>query len=218
MKMLVVFEKTPRLRHIGHLDLLRTIQRSLRRSGLPIKYSQGYNPHMLMSFAAPLSLGHAALREVMEVPLEESVPEERFRLALQACLPEDIILRDTRAVEDDHKSPMALLTAARYRIRFPEDPVPSQAEIDAFLSRETIPVMKKTKTKEQIVDIKPMIHELAVRDDAVYATLSLTEAASCKPELLLSAFYGDRGVPRVLVTRLCLFGEAGGCLVPLEML
>ena len=218
MKMLVVFEKTPRLRHIGHLDLMRAIQRSLRRSGLPIRYSQGFNPHMLMSFAAPLALGHAALREVMEVPLFENVPEERFRLALQASLPDDIIVRGARAVADEHKSPMALLTAARYRLELPDDPVPGQEEIDAFLARDTIPVMKKTKTREQIVDIKPMIHEMAVRDGMLYATLALTEAASCKPELLMSAFYGERPVPRVVVTRLCLFGEAGGCLVPLETL
>ena len=154
----------------------------------------------------------------MEVPLFENVPEERFRLALQASLPEDIIVRAARAVADEHKSPMALLTAARYRLELPEDPAPGQEEIDAFLSQDTIPVMKKTKTKEQIVDIKPMIHEMTVRDGMLYATLALTEAASCKPELLMSAFYGERPVPRALVTRLCLFGEAGGCLVPLEML
>ena len=77
MKMLVVFEKTPRLRHIGHLDLMRAIQRSLRRSGLPIRYSQGFNPHMLMSFAAPLALGHAALALVRGRAARRSGPGER---------------------------------------------------------------------------------------------------------------------------------------------
>ena len=66
MKMIVVFEKTPRLRMIGHLDLMRAMQRALRRSDLPLRYSQGFNPHILLSFAAPLSLGMAGKREVME--------------------------------------------------------------------------------------------------------------------------------------------------------
>ncbi|MBR6754287.1 MAG: TIGR03936 family radical SAM-associated protein, partial [Clostridia bacterium] len=57
MKMLVIFEKSERLRHIGHLDLMRAMQRALRRSGLPIAFSQGFNPHVLLNFAAPLSVG-----------------------------------------------------------------------------------------------------------------------------------------------------------------
>ncbi len=220
MKMLAVFEKGPRLRHIGHLDLMRAFQRALRRSGLPIRYSQGFNPHVILGFAAPLSLGHAGLREIMEVPLMENMPEERFRLAMNAVLPEDIRIVSARAAEDDHKSPMALLTAARYRLDFPDGGAPSPEEIAGFLSQNRIPVIKKTKTKEAEVDIKPMIHELDMKDGAVYTTLSLSESASCKADLMLSALYAFAGrpTPRTLVTRLCLFGEKDGCLVPLEML
>ena len=78
MKMLVVFEKFPRIRHIGHLDLMRAMQRALRRSDLPVKFSQGFNPHMLLTFAAPLSVGMAGNREIMEVPLAAAVTEEAF--------------------------------------------------------------------------------------------------------------------------------------------
>ena len=220
MKMLAVFEKGPRLRHIGHLDLMRAFQRALRRTNLPIKYSQGFNPHVLLGFAAPLSLGHAALREVAEVPLSEPLPEEKFRLALSAALPEDIRIVSARAVEDDHKSPMALLCAARYRVDFPEGGVPDAEMIAGFLQKSEIMVLKKTKTREAMVDIKPMIHELNRIGDQLFMTLSLTEKASCKAEQLLSALYEGAGAacPRVLITRLCLFGEENGCLVPLEAL
>ena len=57
MRMMVVFEKGETLRYIGHLDLMRAMQRALRRSGLPIRYSNGFNPHIRLSFAAPLSVG-----------------------------------------------------------------------------------------------------------------------------------------------------------------
>ena len=57
MKMLVVFEKMGAHRFLGHLDLQRAMQRALRRSGLPVTYSQGFNPHLQLSFAAPLSVG-----------------------------------------------------------------------------------------------------------------------------------------------------------------
>ena len=76
--MMVVFEKGEALRHIGHLDLMRTMQRALRRSNLPIKYSNGFNPHIRLSFAAPLSVGVIGLRELMEVPLEDGVTVQRM--------------------------------------------------------------------------------------------------------------------------------------------
>ena len=81
MKLIVVFEKTPRLRHIGHLDLMRAMQRALRRSGLPLRYSQGFNPHILLTFAAPLSVGMPGKREIMEV-LDE-VKDMNYRLILE---------------------------------------------------------------------------------------------------------------------------------------
>ena len=220
MKMLTVFEKGPRLRHIGHLDLMRAFQRALRRSGLPIKYSQGFNPHVILGFAAPLSLGHAALREVAEVPLTAALPEEKYRLMLNAALPEDIRIISARAVEDEHKSPMALLAAARYRVDFPEGGAPGSAQIADFLRKDEIRILKKTKTKEAEVDIKPMIHELNESGGQLFMTLSLTEKASCKAEQLLGALYENMGspCPRVMVTRLCLFGEENGGLVPLEAL
>ncbi len=218
MKMLTVFEKGARLRHIGHLDLMRAMQRSLRRSGLPIRYSQGFNPHMLLTFAAPLALGHTGLREMMETPLAEPVREEDFLRILTASLPEDIRPVNAKAVEDTHKSPMALLRAARYQICFPEGNAPAPEALEAFLQRQEIPMLKKTKSGEKTVDLKPMIHECAVHDGKLFATLALTEGASCKPELLLDALYSPLPRPRVLVTRLCLFGEEDGCLVPLEML
>ena len=70
--MIVVFEKGFALRHIGHLDLMRTIQRALRRTTLPIRYSNGFNPHIQLSFAAPLSVGVVGMREVMDVPMTKN--------------------------------------------------------------------------------------------------------------------------------------------------
>ena len=90
MKMLVVFEKKERLRHVGHLDLMRAMQRALRRSGVPIAFSQGFNPHLLVTFAAPLSVGMPGLREVMEVPLSAEISEEEFKEKLRAALPPEL--------------------------------------------------------------------------------------------------------------------------------
>ena len=73
MRMLAVFEKGERIRHIGHLDIQRSVQRGLRRSGLPVAYSNGFNPHILITFASALSTGACGRREIMDVTMAEEV-------------------------------------------------------------------------------------------------------------------------------------------------
>ena len=86
--MLVVFEKRERLRHMGHLDLQRAMHRALRRSGLPIKYSQGVHPHGLVSFDWALSVGVPSRAEVMDVSLTEPVDPSACLWQLNRALPE----------------------------------------------------------------------------------------------------------------------------------
>ena len=78
MRMLAVFEKGERIRHIGHLDIQRSVQRGLRRSGLPVAYSNGFSPHILVTFASALSTGACGKREIMDVTMAEDVDEQEF--------------------------------------------------------------------------------------------------------------------------------------------
>ena len=65
MRIIAVFEKSSRIRHIGHLDIQRAFQRGLRRSGLPVAYSNGFNPHILITFASALSTGACGIKEIL---------------------------------------------------------------------------------------------------------------------------------------------------------
>ena len=78
MRILAVFEKGERIRHIGHLDIQRSMQRGLRRSGLPVAYSNGFNPHILITFASALSTGACGLREIMDVTMAEPTDAQVF--------------------------------------------------------------------------------------------------------------------------------------------
>lgn len=219
MKMLVVFEKTHRLRHIGHLDLMRTMQRALRRSDLPIRYSQGFNPHILLTFAAPLSVGMSGLREIMEVPVEGNMSAEVFFEKLSAALPPDLIIRSVRTVEDNHPASMAALQAARFECIFDEDASALEENVEKFLAQQEIMVMRKTKSGEKLSDIRPMIYELKFANHKLYMTLAISEKATCKPDLLFSALCNFAGIdekPHCTITRLQLFGARGEQLLPLE--
>ncbi len=220
MKMIVVFEKSPRLRHIGHLDLMRAMQRALRRSGLPLCYSQGFNPHILLSFASPLSVGMPGKREIMEVPIQGEMTQEAFLAKLSPALPPDLPCLQARPVDDRHPAPMALLAAAEYEAKLEEtSPALAQA-VDDFLAQKEIPAMRKTKTGVKPCDIRPMIYALSLRDGVLRMTLALCEKATCKPDLLLSSLFEFAHLerPRALITRIRLLGEKDGALVPLETL
>lgn len=220
MKMIAVFEKAPRLRLIGHLDLMRAMQRALRRSGLPLRYSQGFNPHILLTFAAPLSVGMPGQREIMEVPLEGQVSAEEFMRKLSAALPPDLPLLSARPVEDRHPAPMALLAAALYEAKLEAVPEGLTGAVGRFLQQEAIPVMRKTKSGLRPADIRPMIYDLRLAGDTLHMALALSEKATCKPDLLLQTLFDFAGVerPAARITRTQLLGEADGVLTPLENL
>ena len=218
MKMIVVFEKPPRLRHIGHLDLMRAMQRALRRSGLPLRYSQGFNPHILLTFAAPLSVGMPGKREIMEVPIEGEMTEEAFLEKLRPALPPELPCLAARAVDDRHPAPMAQLAAAMYEAMLDEVPDGLAEAIPAFLAQDNIPAIRKTKTGMKPCDIRPMIYGLSLCGRALSMTLALCEKATCKPELLLSTLFEFAKLerPHMIVTRTQMFGEKDGVLLPLE--
>jgi len=220
MKMIVVFEKAPRLRHIGHLDLMRAMQRALRRSGLPLCYSQGFNPHILLSFAAPLSVGMPGRREIMEVPLAEEMTAEAFLQKLSSALPPDLPCLEAHPVDDRHPAPMALLSAAVYEAEMETAPEGLSAAMEKYLAQKEIPAVRKTKSGLKSCDLRPMIYDLSLTGGVLRMTLALCEKATCKPDLLLDSLFAFSGLPRprALITRTALLGEKDGALVPLEAL
>lgn len=67
--MIAEFEKMGRMSWFSHLDLQSTMQRALRRAGLPVRYSQGFNPHVNLSFATALPVGCQSRCEILDVEL-----------------------------------------------------------------------------------------------------------------------------------------------------
>ena len=224
MRMLAVFEKGERIRHIGHLDIQRSVQRGLRRSGLPVAYSQGYNPHILITFASALSTGACGKREIMDVTMAEDVEAGEFLARMNRAMPPEMQLSEARTIDNHHPSLMGALSAAEYDLTI-RDEAAGKALADAIpdmMRKDSIPAMRKTKTKLAEVDIKPLILALSGEGNHIRATLVLTEKESCKPQMLLEALKAQAGITgevRMLVTRERLLGtDSEGRLVPLEKL
>ena len=88
----VFFKKKGDARYISHLDLSRFMQRSLKRSGLPLWHTEGFNPHPYVTFALPLSVGQAGERETMDFRLTTPVPFEEIKKKLSDCMPKDLVI------------------------------------------------------------------------------------------------------------------------------
>ena len=226
MRILAVFEKGERIRHIGHLDIQRSVQRGLRRSGLPVAYSKGFNPHILITFASALSTGACGTREIMDVTMADGaeISETEFLEKMNKAMPPEMRLKEARSVDMKHPALMASLQAAAYDLLIRDA---EQAEkiiriIPTMMERESIPAIRKTKTTMKETDIKPLIFSLKGEGQHVLATLVLTEREACKPGMLMEALCREAGITdevRILITRTALLGRnEAGDLAPLETL
>ncbi len=215
MKLLIRFGKNARLRFISHLDLQRFFQRALNRSGLPIAYSQGFNPHAVMAFSSALALGWTSKYEVLDIKLAAPVGLDAAKAAMTSALPADLPVLEARLVEDNHPAMMHLVQYSEYLIE--KSGVTSEM-LDAFLSAQTVRAIRKTKSGEREIDIRPLADEVRLDGDVLFARLMLTEKDTLKPDLLIAALANEVGED-TRIHRLSLLGRApDGTLVPIMRL
>lgn len=114
-KIINKYSKTGNLKYISHLDVLRFIQRAVKRAGINAKYSEGFNPHMKTSFGFPLSLGTESVGEYFEIELNEDVSPDDFVKRMNAVMPKEMqILKSSYS--DESQSLMARSAYAEYII------------------------------------------------------------------------------------------------------
>jgi len=171
MKVRIRFAKAGILKYIGHLDTLRFFQKALRRSGLPVRLSEGFHPHQLTTFAQPLGVGITSEGEYFDLELTEDVPCEEILERLNRQMPEDVSILSVHALPDKSKNAMASVCAAKYFVFFKElnaSVIPDMdfwnQKIQEFLNRDEIPAEKKTKKSTRTIDLKPLVYEFSCRE------------------------------------------------------
>lgn len=151
------FEKSGRAVFISHLDLVRTMQRAVKRSGLPVWYTQGFNPRIYLNFPLALSLGVVGKREYMDFAVTEEVDLESAKEVLDRSMPEGLkILGIDKPVHENKE-----IAFAEYIIKFTGGTSGEEmrSELEKMMSAETIEVDKHSKSKGTIkIDIKPHIN------------------------------------------------------------
>lgn len=199
MKVRIKFSKQGVMKFIGHLDIMRYFQKAIRRAKIPIVFTEGFSPHMIMSFASPLGVGLTSSGEYMDIEVSTEIPSEEAVRRLNAVMVEGIQVLSYRRIEDGKAGKaMSLVAAADYTLGFRSGHEPAQEwknRIDAFMAQSSINILKKTKKSEKEVDIKPMIYEMRMADnDRVFMQLAAGSAANLKPELVMEAFANYLGI------------------------
>ncbi|WP_426348955.1 TIGR03936 family radical SAM-associated protein [Alloiococcus sp. CFN-8] len=192
VRYLIKFTKGAELKFLAHLDLMRTIQRVVRRTGLSAAYSKGFNPHMALSIAQPLPVGVYSLGDYLDVELMEEVEEERLiKLLNENSLPGIIFKSAVKVPEGEGKKipqGMALLDAARYTLKLRYKGEEIVSELSTLMDKSELITEKKSKKGTKEVDIKPMIKDIKywIKDDylVINALLSCGSRENLSPELL----------------------------------
>jgi radical SAM-linked protein len=216
MRIGIEFSKTGMAKYISHLDLQRAFSRAIRRSNLPVKLSQGFNPHYVMSFASALALGIKSECECVEMALSEEVDTKVFLFALSNALPPGIEAKSAVRLAEGAPKLMAAVREAQYSVVFADvDMDMINAAVCDIMSQSEIIATKKAKGKIKQFDMRAMIVSLEVDHDKLVMRLVAAPLGSLKPEFVLAELKKRVGELSASVTRTKLLAHSGGKAIDL---
>lgn len=196
MKVRIKFSKHGVLRYIGHLDVMRYFQRAFRRAGIDIKYSTGYSPHQIMSFAAPLGVGLESEGEYMDVELSSFPSSHDLIWALNEQMAEGIEIHSAVLLPEGTGNAMASVAAAGYYIDFRDGFMPPKGwedAISAFMAQDEILYVKKTEKSEREINLKEYIYDFRVSShgekDCLYLMVNASSSGNIKPAMVMEKMY-----------------------------
>jgi len=181
----VRFAKQGDLRFLSHHDLMRCWVRALRRSGLPLRMTEGFNPRPRVSFPLPLGVGVAGTDETMSFQLRAWLAPHQVWNRLAPHLPADLPLR---AVQAGAVGKTDQVEWVRYRVTVPEaDAAELDRKVAGLLAAEHWPIQRTRKGRSKVVDIRPYVLALNVQGSDLVMQLKVTPTGTARPDEILEA-------------------------------
>ena len=194
--------KTENARYISHLDFVRVLNRTIRRSKLPVTYTEGFNPHPVMVVALPLGVGMTGEDEYIDIDFDERIEPQIVCETFKNTFPEGIEVVDA-VLADESLPSFKKLDSASYVCEIETVGV-DNLDLEGFLAQNEIVVSKKSKSTVKDVDIKNDIKEINVIEEGknyfkLYITLPAGNVYNLKPDLVLGALAKYQGFELVFV-------------------
>ena len=178
----VRFTKTGKMRFLSHHDLMRLFERALRRTGLPLRMTEGYNPHPVIAFPTALGLGIESLDEILEFELSSWTAPRQIEKSLGEQLPEGMGVRSAEAFDRKQRSYVAYV---EYEASCAGQTDGLADRIRDFLALKECPVERVSDKGSKTVEIRQYVMALDVENDQLYLRIRITDQGTAKPEEVL---------------------------------
>lgn len=199
------FSRKGPVKYLGHLDMMRYFQKAVLRAEIDMKYSEGFNPHQIMSFAYPLGVSMETEGDYMDLEILSFDSVDSLVDSLNRVMNEGIKIVSANIVPDDELNAMASVAAASYRVTVSENI--SDKEIDSFMSNNEIVITREGKKGAVTKDIKPGIFELKNLDGTLFMFLKSGSSLNIKPLDVINAIneYSGKNIKIENITRIDIF-------------
>ena len=200
-KVRIKYTRDNNLRFYSHLDMIRLFNRAIRRAGLPVSFSQGYHPHMKLSFGPPLPIGYSSDAEYLDIQLDS--PFEKGYLAkFNDSLPPGIMITMTRLIYSNVESLTKIINCATYLVDIPDQDDDISAKIDSLMDSSSL-IIKRMKNEEiKEVEVRPLIHELSYTNNQLNLLLGFAPDVYVRPaEILVHGLGMDERLVQALIFR-----------------
>ncbi len=192
---IIKYARDERVKYISHLDFVRLFHRAIRRADLPFMFSQGFNPHPIMTVAQPLSVGVTSEGEYMNVGFDGDFSSDELKERINKALPPGYSIVDVKKVNSKKEIDLTTLDRAVYVVDIEYE---GDIDIDKFLLNNTLTVMKKSKSGVKESDIRPYIYALRLLDKennimTLEMCIAIGNKYNLKPETVIDAMekYSD---------------------------
>lgn len=206
------FAKRGRLRFVGHLDLMRVVDRAVRRADIPVSYTEGYNRHARISVSPPPPSGTESAAELCVIDLRRDLSPEQLAQRLSEQLPAGIQILNATGGWRGSRSPLADLSRMTYEAQLDihnADVGDVRAAIEDIRAKDSIEIQRSSKGKSKTIDMRPRIRKLELRE-------------SRPPVLVMGLYTGDGPTPKpreiIQVINQQLEGDNDGGSVAIEHL
>jgi len=170
---------------------MRAFERAIRRSGIPIAMSEGFNPHPKISVPLALSVGISGLNEVLELELSHTQPLKTMIENLNKQLPEDLHLLSAQIISPSEKG---IASSVTYKTIFENPDILNslKLKVETFLKQNSVLVNRSTNKREKTLDIRPFIEKIQANDGALFLKLKVLPEGMAKAEEILFALGIDK--------------------------
>ncbi len=189
----ITYRQGDEVKYISHLDFLRAINRVFVRADLPLKYSNGFNPHTVMTIGLPLSVGTTSSCDVLDIEFTQTLSEEHIKDSINKNCPMGIEVLSVKKADD--LKPLFNISSAVYTAYFDSD---KEINLEEYKNAPSVIIEKKSKRGMKEVNIKDFIRgfEKIAPSDSMYGVKMHIDAgnvSNLKPELVLSSIENFTG-------------------------